>query len=148
MPNIASILKAEIARVARKEVRAEIEGLRKSANVYRSEIAALKKRTQLLEQQLRKVAKAVPEPAATPEDASQNTKMRFSAKGFATLRQRLGVSANDLGILIGTSGQSIYNWEAGDARPRTKYLSAIAALRSMGKKQVAAALAAAANRAK
>jgi hypothetical protein len=31
MPNIASILKAEISRVARKEVRAEIETLKKAS---------------------------------------------------------------------------------------------------------------------
>jgi hypothetical protein len=44
MPNIASLLKAEISRVARKEIRAEITALRKAATTHRSEIAALKRR--------------------------------------------------------------------------------------------------------
>ena len=42
MSNIASLLKTEISRVARKEVRAETLGLKKAVSVYRAEIAALK----------------------------------------------------------------------------------------------------------
>ncbi|WGT62477.1 hypothetical protein QHG62_20835 [Variovorax paradoxus] len=36
MPNVASILKAEISRVARKEVRAEIETLKKASVAHRA----------------------------------------------------------------------------------------------------------------
>jgi hypothetical protein len=39
VPNIASVLKEEIARVARKEVRSETENLKKASAQYRSEIA-------------------------------------------------------------------------------------------------------------
>ena len=49
MPNIASILKSEISRVARKEVRAEVSGLKKGVSGHRSEIAALKRRLLALE---------------------------------------------------------------------------------------------------
>jgi len=41
MANIASLLKTEISRVARKEVRGETAGLKKAISSYRSEIAAL-----------------------------------------------------------------------------------------------------------
>jgi len=37
MPNIASLLKDEIARVARKEVRADTLGLKKAMGIYRTE---------------------------------------------------------------------------------------------------------------
>ncbi|HVQ02747.1 MAG TPA: hypothetical protein VMT14_04465, partial [Burkholderiaceae bacterium] len=57
MPNIASLLKSEIARVARKEVRGETVHLKRAVNAYRSEIAALKRRAQALEQQLRRLSK-------------------------------------------------------------------------------------------
>jgi len=36
IPNIASILKTEVSRVARKEVRAEIETLKKASVTHRS----------------------------------------------------------------------------------------------------------------
>jgi len=41
MANIASLLKSEISRVARKEFRAQTAGLKKAIGSYRSEIAAL-----------------------------------------------------------------------------------------------------------
>jgi DNA-binding transcriptional regulator YiaG len=142
MAKIASLLKSEISRMARKEVRAETLGLKKAAGVYRAEIAALKKRAQALEVELRRLGKA--HAKATPDVApalpAQN--LRFTAKGLASLRQRLGLSAHDCGLLVGTSGPSIYNWEDGKARPRAKHLPAIAALRTMGKKDAAAKLAA------
>ena len=142
MPNIASILKAEISRVARKEVRGEVAGLKKAVSAYRVEIAALKRRSQALEQELRRLGKAVPKPAPIEAAESSAQKVRFSAKGFASQRQRLNLSAHDCGLLIGASGQSVYNWESGKARPQAKHLAAIAALKTMGKKEAAARLAA------
>lgn len=142
MPNIASILKDEISRVARKEVRAETQSLKKAVGTYRTEIAALKRLSQALEQELRRLSKASPRaapPLAADEETSQT--LRFSAKSLASQRQRLGLSAEDCGRLLGASGQSVYNWEAGKARPRANHLPAIAALRSLGKKQAAAHLA-------
>jgi len=142
MPNIASILKSEISRVARKEVRAEVSGLKKGVSGHRSEIAALKRRLLALEQQLRQLGKARARaaPAATDDDAGVPDARRFSAKGFASQRRRLGLSAPDFGLLLGVSAQSIYNWEEGKVRPRGAHLPAIAALRNLGKRQATAHL--------
>jgi DNA-binding transcriptional regulator YiaG len=146
MPNIASILKSEIARVARKEIRGETVQLKKAVSAYRSQIAALKRRAQALEQQLRGLRKggsggAKPAPARVDSDDEAMGAFRFSAKGLASHRKRLGLSAHDCGILLGASGQSVYKWEDGKARPRAKHLPAIAALRTLGKKEAAAILA-------
>jgi DNA-binding transcriptional regulator YiaG len=140
MPNIASVLKSEITRIARKEIRAEVDGLKKSVSGYRSEIAALKRRSQSLEQELKRLQRSVPKPESLPVEEAGKTQ-RFSAKGLASQRQRLGLSADAVGILIGTSGQSVYNWEAGKARPRAGHLAAIAALRGLSKTQAAEILA-------
>jgi len=140
MPNIASILKAEITRIARKEVRSEVEGLKKAIGTYRTEIAALKRRSQSLEQESRRLAKALPKPKDAPIDESDAT-LRFSAKGLASQRRRLGLSAEDCGLLLGASGQSVYNWEAGKARPRDSHLAAIAGLKRLGKRQAVEVLA-------
>ena len=142
MPNIASVIKGEISRVARKELRAETAALKKAASHYRSEIAALKRRMQALEQALRQVSKASTKAKAAPPDEDEAPgEFRFSAKGLASQRKRLGLSAEACGMLVGASGQSIYNWERGQAEPRRKHLAAIAALRKMGKKEAAAKLA-------
>lgn len=142
MPNIASLFKSEIARVARKEVRGETEALRKAVTAYRSEIAALKRRTQALEQALRRLSKAQAKAAPEAGDADDvGPKLRFSAKGLASHREKLGLSAHDCGLLLGATGQSVYKWESGKARPRARHLPAIAALRTMGKREAAARLA-------
>ncbi len=136
MSNVASVLKDEIARVARKEIRRETAGLKKASAAYRSEIAALKKRALELERQLRQMGKkaAHPVPAAANEDSvSEGT--RFSAKSMASQRRRLGLSAAECGLLIGASAQSIYNWEEGKARPRAQHLPAIYALRNLGRRE-------------
>ncbi|CAM5780950.1 helix-turn-helix domain-containing protein [Rhizobacter fulvus] len=139
MPDIASVLKSEIARIARKEIRAEIDSLKKAVGTYRTEIAALKRRAQTLEQELKRVLKAGSNPQP-PENDSAEKKLRFSSKGLAKQRQRLGLSAEAVGVLVGASGQSVYNWEAGSARPRAAHLAAIAALRGLSKTQAAAVL--------
>ena len=64
------------------------------------------------------------------------TGLRFRPQGLATNRARLGLSASDFGLLVGATGQSIYAWEAGKAAPRPQALAAIAALRSVGKREV------------
>ena len=140
MPNIASLLKTEISRVARKEVRAETLALKKAASTHRSEIAALKRRTQALEQRLRRLDKGSAKISATEAPKGIEEARRFSAKGLASQRRRLGLSAAGCGLLVGASSQSIYNWEEGKVRPRTQHLHAIAALRSMGKREAAARL--------
>ena len=141
MTNIASLLKSEISRVARKEVRAETASLKKAVSTYRSEIAALKRRAQALESEVRRLGKGKAKAAlAVSSEDVDTSKLRFSAKGLASQRSRLGLSAHDCGLLVGTTSQSIYNWEDGKAKPRAKYLPAIAALRTMGKKEATARL--------
>jgi DNA-binding XRE family transcriptional regulator len=137
MPNVAALLKSEIARVARKEVRAEIEPLRKANTQYRSSIAALNRKVQALEKQLGR-AKHEPKAAAGREaaDEGDGRGLRFRQAGFASMRQKLGISAADMGKLIGVTGQSVYSWEAGKSRPRAGQLAAIAAVRKLGKREV------------
>jgi DNA-binding transcriptional regulator YiaG len=141
MPNIASILKDEIARVARKEIRRETTALKKASAAHRSEIAALKRRAAEMERQLRGLGKSAPRaPAAAANDEAIPEGTRFSAKGLLAHRKRLGLSAGDLGLLIGASPQSIYNWESGKARPHRKFLPTLVALRTVGKKETLAHL--------
>ena len=145
MPNVAQVLKAEIERIAKKALRVETTSLKKASAAYRSDIAALKRRAHELEQAIRVLGKhSQKAPKATPFESAPNekSKVRFSAKSLASQRRRLGLSAEDIGRLVGASGQSVYNWEAGKARPRDSHLAAIAALRTVGRKVAVAHLAA------
>lgn len=141
MANIASILKAEIARVARREIRAETKSLQGATSRYRSDIAALKRQVADLARELKRASRGAGQGRAAPAGEVAR-RHRFSAKGLASQRRRLGLSAEALGKLIGVSGLSIYNWEAGKARPRDRHLPAIAALKTLGRKSAAEILAA------
>ena len=138
MPNVASVLKGEISRVARKEVRGETLSLRKAVSTYRTEIAALKRRTQAVEQLLRRLANGHTKEAPSADIEQVPDKFRFAAKGLASQRQRLGLSAEQCGRLLGASSQSIYNWEQGKTRPLARHLRAIAAMKGMSKKEATA----------
>ncbi len=140
MPNIASVLKEEIARVARKEGRAETQQLKKSSAHFRADIAALKRRIAALEQLVARLGKAAGKNTATASTDQQAGSFRFSASGLLAQRKRLGLSAAEAGRLLGVSDQSVYKWENGKTRPRASQFSAIAELRSLSKKQAAARL--------
>jgi DNA-binding transcriptional regulator YiaG len=136
MPNIASALKEEITRLARKELRASTDTLKKAVATYRSEIAALKRRVDQLERQQKRTTKVVARavPAEQPRDDAQ---LRWRASGFAQHRKRLDLSAHEAGTLLGVSPLTVYKWESGQARPRAQYLPAIAQFRSLGKREAA-----------
>jgi DNA-binding XRE family transcriptional regulator len=142
MPNIASVLKEEIARVARKEVRADTQPLKKSSASHRSDIAALKRRIAALEQVVKRLGKAGGKKAPQADNELPAGTFRFSASGLLAQRKRLGLSAAEAGKLLGVSDQSVYKWENGKTRPRASQFASIAALRSMSKKDAAAQLAA------
>ena len=148
MPNIATVFKSEITRLARKEVRENNDGLRKTVAAQRTEIVNLKRRLQELEGVVKKLAKGQSAISARPAASgasdsaeSSGSGLRFRAKGMAANRKRLGLSAADFGLLVGTTGQSVYAWESGKSKPRPDALAAIAALRGIGKLEAEARLA-------
>lgn len=133
MANVASALKAEISRIARKEIRSDVAALRKSAATHRRDIASLKTRVADLERFVRRLGTPARGVKLDPTDGPVSVQ-RSSAKGMVAQRKRIGLSAAELGILFGTSGQTIYNWEQGRARPRASHMAAIAALKTLGKR--------------
>jgi ribosome-binding protein aMBF1 (putative translation factor) len=145
MPNIAAVFKDEIARIARKEVRAQTGDFKKASAQYRAHIAALRRRVDELERQLKRVGKgggrSAPAPVQSDDEEGLGTPRRFSATRLSSQRKKLGLSAADFAALLGVSGQSVYKWEHGEARPRARQLEAIAELRGIGKREASARLA-------
>ena len=154
MANLASALKEEIGRLARKEIRQQTAGTAKTVAQCEREIAALKRQIGGLQRMLsaqrpqgapgptaskktgrKKVAAAKPAAKAAPDSGSKRS--RFSAKGLKANRERLGLSADNYGKLIGVSGLSIYNWEQGKARPRESSIAALMSIRGIGKREAA-----------
>ena len=142
MSNFAAQLKTEISRIAKKETRTQAVVLKKAQATHRAEIADLKRRIASLEAVVRRLGKTPARPTTPPKEAGEPQGLRFRADGFASLRKKFGVSAAQMALLLGVSNQSVYHWETGKSKPRAAQLQAIAAVRKLGKKEVAQRLAA------
>ncbi len=144
MSSFSQLIKAEVTRLARKEVKAQVEHLRKQSATHRRDIAALKREVGQLHRELARVAKGTAgssrRVAAESADDSQGTSRRFSPERLKATRAKLGISAAEFASLIGVSGQSVYLYESGRARPRAGVLERIAQVRGLGKREVAARL--------
>lgn len=159
MANLASALKEEIGRIARKEIRQQTAGTAKATAQIARDVAALRRQLENLQRKLSsqrtqdapgktavkkstsKKAAAKPKDAKAADAASapakQSARSRFSPKGLKADRERLGLSADNYGKLVGVSGLSIYNWEQGKARPRESSIVALMAIRGIGKREAA-----------
>ncbi len=142
MPNIASVLKEEIRRLAKKEIRAQVGKTQKAAAQYRRDIAKLKRLLSQQERELKLLKKQTQQQQGQPQPAGEQLAgVRFSARSVKAQRQRLGLSAADYGKLVGVSGLTIYNWEHEKARPRKAQLAALVAVRGMGRREAVRTLA-------
>lgn len=140
MPNIGSLLKQEITRLARKELRGELRLIKKASAQRRRDVAALKREVKRLTQKVPLLEARVLQQLPATAAAEDGPQLRFSAARLRKQRQRQGLSAGDLGKLVGVTQLSIYNWERGVARPKPDRLAALAAVRHMSKREIQARL--------
>jgi DNA-binding transcriptional regulator YiaG len=140
MPNIATVLKEEILRLARKEVRKQTSVLKKMSAQYRKDIADMKRRISDLRHKVIPLQKQVLRGVSSPPVEADGEHVRFTAKGLRSQRKRLELSAANYGKLIGVTGQTIYSWEGGTSRPRKAQVARIAALRHLGRRDAYARL--------
>ena len=135
MPNIAGVLKEEIRRLAKKEVKAQVGSTRQAVTRYRSDIAKLKRQLGQQEREIKLLKKQQGQQGQPQAEEEPLESVRFSARSVKAQRSRLGLSAADYGKLVGVSGLTIYNWEQEKARPRKAQLAALVAVRGIGKRE-------------
>ena len=162
MASLATALKEEISTLARREVRRQTASADKAAARCAREIAVLKREVQALEHGLASLGTPSPGPAAAPKktsgrrspgrraakkasaasaSAKPSARSPFSGEALKAHRERLGLSAESYGKLLGASALSIYNWEQGKARPRKRSVDAWMVIRRIGKREAAKRLA-------
>ncbi len=138
MPNLMTVLKQEIRRLARSEARSETGVLKRSSAQHRRDIAALKREVAQLQKKVafleRQERQRVSRPANQVSEAQADS-VRFSAAWLRKHRTKLGLSAHDYAKLAGVSAQSIYHWEQEKSRPRQSQVAALAAIRGLGKRE-------------
>lgn len=143
MPNIAVLLKDELRRLARREIKANTSSTKGAVAQFRRDIARLKRQVRAQEKEIAVLKaqerKRLSQPQ-TQEDDELNG-IRHSARSVRSQRKRLKLSAADFGKLVGVSGITVYNWEHGKGRPRQGRLAALVAVRKMGRREALATLA-------
>ena len=82
MPNIAAVLKEEIVRLARKEVRKHTSVLKKMSAQYRKDIAEMKRRISGLQRRIIPPQKQVIRGVSSQPVEGHGEQMRFTAKGL------------------------------------------------------------------
>lgn len=140
MANFASAMKEEIARIARREQRKELGKLRKDVVWLKKNNADLKKRITELERQQRLVKTQVKRQVDVSIPSQEELqKMRVTGKMIRRLREKLDLTQQDMGTLLGVSGQSVYQMERreGTLRLRDKTRVALQRVRQMGKREAA-----------
>lgn len=147
MNTFSNAFRAEVVRMARKELKPELQGMRKAITGHRSEIAALKREVKALTSQLKatqRQVKATDAPKAhgmaekaTPKKSKQ---IQFDAKALIGKRAALGITQKQMAQLLGASSLSVYKWETGNVHPRAAQLERISEVLKLGKRKALALL--------
>ena len=139
MPNLAVLLKDEMGRLARKEVRtscgplqAQLRALKKTVRPQRDTISRLEKAIG----QLMAISATPSEKILSAPDVGDSGQIRLSASSIKKHRKRLKLSQTELGKLLNVSTNTIVRWEAGTSKPRAAHRPGIAQLRTMGVREV------------
>ena len=139
MPDIAKVLKEEILRLARKELRAATADLRKNNVALKRAVGDHKRRIARLERGNRRLFATVnrrrKESMETTDEEIQRA--RITAKMIRSIRAKLKLSQGDLARLLGVNSQTVYQWEHKEGRLtfRGNAKAAIVAVRKLDRKQ-------------
>lgn len=146
MTTFSNAFRSEVVRMARKELKPELQGMRKSLTAHRSEIAALKREVKTLASQL-KIAERLNKASAAPvmEKSAParkgGRKWVFKPEALTAKRVELGLTAKDMARLLQASPLSLSKWESGKTNPRAAQLERIHAVLGLGKRKALALLA-------
>lgn len=135
MANLASTLRDEISRLARKEIRQQVDPLKKTNAQLRRSVASLKSELADLQRTMRFLQTREKRRLEAPPQPDENKAVRFSPNWLKADRKRLGLSAEDYGRLVGVSSVTIYSWESGKSKPSAQRLAAWAEVRGIGKRE-------------
>lgn len=148
MTAFSDAFRAEVLRMARKEIKGELGALRKTVTSQRSEIAVLKRDVKDLLSQVKTLRKAAARQADIRKAAAQDTdapvrrkrRFQFDAQALAAKREQLGISQQAMASLLEASTLSVYKWESGKVTPRAAQLERIQVVLKMGKREALAKL--------
>jgi len=136
MPNVASVLKEEIRRLARKEAKILTGPLKKALAAERKQMTALRKQFASLSQESRRAVRSAGKSVAPAASGAVAAPSNWRKDSVRSTRKMLGVTQSQFAKLVGVSPISISFWETGRSTPRTKAQVRVMELRSLSKDEV------------
>lgn len=107
-------LQSEITRLARKEIKKELEPIKRVNAAQRGLIANLRRDVTDLQKEVARMQRA--DGKAPPAEVDETKGFWISGKGVVSLRKRLGLTQAELAALAGVSTQSIIRWEKANGK--------------------------------
>jgi len=134
-------LQSEITRLSRKEIKKELEPIKRVNAAQRGLIANLRRDVGELQREVARLQRELGKVAV--EEIEETKGSWISGKGVQSLRKRLGITQMELAELTDVSHQSIVRWEKAEGKIPFKTEGTLAALqqiRSMNKTEAWAKL--------
>ena len=141
MGKVEGIIKSEIVRLAKREIRKISIPLAQDVRSLKSVVSQIRKTVMAIERfathQQKELSKTKTPLEATPEEIKIS---RFSPRLIRSLRNRLGITQKELAILAGVTVGAIHQWESGMFKPKGAKKGVIVALRKLGRREVRSVL--------
>jgi len=134
MGKVETIIKSEIVRLAKREMRKVVTPLRRDVRALKNGASQLRKAVLGLERFIaiqKKEWEKKPPLKAAPEEVAT---ARLSPRLIRSLRRRLGLSQRGLARLAGVSPLAVYQWESGTFKPKQEKKGVLIALRKLGRR--------------
>lgn len=137
MPNISYVLKTEITRLSRKEIKSSISPLQKNSSQLKKTISDLKKKISNLESEVKKLQSFHKKEENAQVPSEMPGKVRITSKTILAARKKLGLSQNQFAKLLGVSSQAVYVMEnkGGKLNLRTNTMEKYQSIKGMGKRE-------------
>ncbi len=137
MGKLEGMIKSEIVRLAKREIRKFSVPLGRDVRFLKNTVSQLRKTVlalgRLTAQQQKELGTGKARLEADPEEVK---KSRFSPRLIQSLRKRLGVTQKEMANLAGVTVGAIYQWEKGIFEPRGRKKGTLVALRKLGRRDV------------
>jgi len=133
---IESTIKSEIERLAKHEVKVVFRPLRKEVWGIRLKLSNLLKAFVPMNRLAKEIAESKakePQLAASAEEVKAS---RFTPERIRGLREKLGISQRELGVLVGATTGAVLSWEKRKFKPQGEKRAALVALRKVRKRDV------------
>jgi len=137
MGKIEEALKAEITRLAKKELRTVIDPLSQDVRDLKRAVSRLVKVVGKLEKPAEQEAHRLAVEKEHLKASDDEVKVaRVSGRATKNLRKKLGISQQKLAVLLGVSPGAVALWEQGRTKPRGRNKESLVALRKLGRRDV------------